>query len=149
MRIAVSDVVGVRQVELAVEPLALRFRLGERQHPVLHRRLSVLRNEPVGGIEGGGSTLRHVGDAHSAQAPKGLVARGGELHAIEGDGAAGDAAARTAETHARNSDGRFAGAGFTDEPEHLSAVELDIDPFDDLLPAFLLEALDAKALHGE
>ena len=44
---------------------------------------------------------------------------------------------------------RLARPRLPDQAEHLPPVQLDVHSLDDLLPAFLLEALDAKALHGE
>ena len=89
--------------------------------------------------------MRDVGDARPAQHAQVLLRRGGELHAVELDGAFGDAASVASEAHRGEPDRGLAGPRLSDETHHLAAAEVEIDAVHDLEPLLVGPALDAKA----
>src|SRR5262249_25696472 len=111
--------------------------------------LDALIDELVRGVERGGGRLRHIGDARAPELAPFLLADLEQVHAVEPHRAGADAAARSRIAHRRQADGRLACAGFTDQPQHLTAPERQVDAFHDRVPALVAPALDAEALHLE
>ncbi len=109
MRIAVADGVRLRQLQALVEIARIGLRLFAGHDAVAHRRLDGLVDQLVGRIEGGGGTLRHIGDARAPQVALLVLAGLAQVDAVEHDGAAGDAAAGPGEAHGGQADGRLAG----------------------------------------
>ena len=51
--------------------------------------------------------------------------------------------------HGGEADGRFAGAGFADQAQHLAALQRQIDALDDLVPDLVALALDLEVADLE
>src|SRR5690606_21549508 len=83
VRVAVADVLGIGQQQLAVQDLGVLPRLGAAAYAVLDGTLGVLVDEPVRGVERRGRALRHVGDALAAQPALLRFAGGHEVDAVE------------------------------------------------------------------
>ncbi len=136
---------GELKAAVEIEGVAVPVR-GSRY--VRHRRLGGLVDEPVGRIEGGGGALRHIGDARAAQAPPGVLAGGGQIHAVEHDRAAANAAAGPGKAHGGQAEGGLAGARFSDQPHDLAAPQGQVDALDDVMPGIVakpsIEVLDLQ-----
>ena len=89
-----------------------------------------------------------MGDIGDAPAPVVALlglAQLGQVDAVEDDRAGGDPAAGPGIAHGGEADGRFAGAGFADQPQHLAAPHREVDALDDLLPDVVGLPLDPEA----
>ncbi len=149
VRVAVADLLGIRQQQPPVEILGVGFRRASALHTVLHRSLRKLVDQPVRRVERGGGALRHVGDPCPAQRAPRLFGCLHQIDAVEDDRAAGDPAAGSGKRHGGQSHGGLAGARFSDEAQHLAAVQRDVDALDDLVPGLVDLALDAQPAHLE
>ena len=145
VRIPETDLLGVGEPEAPVELHRVLLALAPGPDLVLDRRGGVLVDELVGGVERGGRGLRHVGDARTAQHPQILLRRGGELDAVELDGAIRDPAPVAGEAHGGEPDRGLAGPRLPDETHHLAAVQVEVDAMHDLEPLLVGPPLDAKA----
>src|SRR5215470_1942036 len=109
------------------------------------RRLRILVDQPMGGIERRGGGLRHIGQAFAPEVPLLRLAQLRQVLAVEHDGAGRDAAAWTRIAHGREAERRLAGTGLADQAQHLAAIEREVEPLDDLVPLLIALALDAEA----
>ncbi|MNC60608.1 hypothetical protein D3C75_1104980 [compost metagenome] len=67
VRIALANLLGVGQLQHAVQGDRFRFGLGAVDSAVFYRRFDVLVNQAVCGVERGGGTLRDIGDTQATQ----------------------------------------------------------------------------------
>ena len=86
--------------------------------------------------------MRHIGDARSPEpAPLGLACLE-EIAAVEEHDTRANAAAGPRVAHGGKPDRRFAGPQFSDQAEYPAATQVEIDPFDNLVPAVLAAPVD-------
>ena len=142
MRIAKADLMRVRQPQLFIKLHRILLRLDPLFKAVLQGRFGMLVDDLVGRVERGRRRLRHIGDPRAAQcAPLGF-GRGGKLHPVELDRTVRDPRAIARIAHTGRPDRRFPGTGLTDKAHDLAAVQGQVDPLDDIDPAFIGVALD-------
>ena len=144
--IAAADHVGIRQLEPAVEIDGVLLGLVAPFETVGEHGLDRLLDDAVGGVEGGGGALGDIGDARAPELAAAAVIGGEEIDAVEHHRAAADAAAGLGIAHGGKPDGRLAGPRFTDQTQHLAALQRDVDAAHDLVPFVVAEALDAQVL---
>ena len=111
------------------------------------RRLRELVDERVGWVEGGCCGLRDIGDAPAPELSLLDRGKGGEVDAVEDDGAGLDAASGARVAEGGKADGRLAGTGLADQTQHLAAPKGEVDALDDLVPDLFALALDAQAAY--
>ena len=151
MGIALPEGLGRGQVELAEELDGLGLGLLIAHQPVADRAFADLVVDALGGIEGGRRALGDIGDPAAAALAALLGGQTAQIDSVEQDLAAGDGAARPRIAQGRQADGGFAGAGFPDQPQHLAAMEDQVDIVDDQLRRRILVGprLDAQALDAQ
>ena len=149
VRVAEADLVGIRQLDPAIQVLGIGIGLVPGALPVFDDGLGKLVDELVRRVEGRRRALRHVGDARAAQLASPGFGHGRQFHAVKPDAAAVDAASRLGKAHGGDADRGLAGAGLPDQPEDLAPVQGDVHPLDDLVPLLVAEALDHETLHLE
>ena len=69
--------------------------------------------------------MRHIGDLGPAQAAYAAQANVQDVPPVDPDLAAGDLDAATAIGHRGQTDGRFAGAGFPDQPQDFARLQIE------------------------
>ncbi len=124
MRIARSDRLRARQIELLEQANRLCARLRWRQYAMPDRRLTDLLHQCMRWVERGRRALGDVGDLRSAQRAPFIQTDGADVCIAENYVAPDDMAVAPGVSHRGEADGRFAGAGFADEADHLPAAEL-------------------------
>ena len=115
-----ADNLRVRESKAAIQLFSVRLCFGPWLYAVLHRGFGELVDQPVRGVEGCSRALRDISDAGTAQFASLFLGGCVQIDAFEGDCAAGNPAAGPGETHGGDTDGRFAGAGFADQAQHLA-----------------------------
>ena len=145
VRVAEADLRRVGKAQPPVQLHRVLLALLPGLDLVLHRRRGVLVDQLVRGVERRRRGLRHVGDARAAQHAEILLRRGGQLHAVELDGTARDAAAVAGEAHGGEPDGRLPRPRLPDEAHDLAAAQVEVDAVHDLEPLLVGPALDAQA----
>ncbi len=125
VRIARTDGLRARQIELLEQADRFRARLRRRQHAMPDRRLADLLHQGMRRIERGRRALGDVGDLRSAQLAPFVRADAANVRIAEYDGAADDMAVAAGVAHRGEADGRLARARFADETDHLPAPEFE------------------------
>ncbi len=90
---------------------------------MLDGRLDDLVHQPVGRVKGGSGRLGDVADLLAAQLAQAGLAALQYVAAVDHHLAAGDLNAAAAVAHARQADGRLAGARFADQAEHPALLQ--------------------------
>ncbi|MNE21890.1 hypothetical protein D3C87_1658220 [compost metagenome] len=127
MRVTVAEILIIGKLQ----------RLQQFQHPgfgfppvhdaVVKRPLDNLFANLHGRVERRSCTLRHIGDARTARRLTTGAIHRHQRNAIHDDFSTNDSATVSAISHGGKPDGGFTGAGFTDQPFDLTALEIQID----------------------
>ena len=132
MRITVPEGLGLREAEDAEQFDGTFTGFAAAHQAVAYGGLDDLIAELVRRIERSGSRLRDIADPRAAKRPRTGFAKLQDIHAVEQDLAAGDGDAAASVGQRRKPDGRFAGSRFTDQAEHLAALQSEAHALDDL-----------------
>ena len=84
---------------------------------------SALADEPVRRVERRRGALRHVGQARSPQLPLDVLGRIYDLNSIEHHRSRRDSASGPVVADRRQADRGLPGAGFPNQPKHISLVQ--------------------------
>ena len=93
--------------------------------------------------------MRDIGDARGAKRAALFARRRDQFHAVELGRAGGEPAAIADKAHRRQTEGGFAGAGFTDQAKNLAALQVEVDPVDDRLPDIAGETFDLEPANAD
>ena len=122
-----ADAIRLGQGKGAEDVARLGLGRGARHQTAHAHALRHLIHQAQRGIEGGGSALRHVGDAPAAQLRQLDRRHGRHLLAADAHAAAGDAAAAPGIAQQRQRDRGLARARFADQRQNLAAVDGEAD----------------------
>ena len=131
MRIALADVLGIRQRQLLEQLQRPRLGFPTRQDAMDQRAFDDLLHQPPRRIEG---RRRALGDVGHGAATQPAQARGVQLQHLgvaDADRAAGQSAAGAGIAEQRQGDGGLARAGFSDQRQHLALGQVEADVLDD------------------
>ena len=156
LHLTTGELVGVATHELVVVgeadlgqavPGTLQPALRRAETAQLHQ-LDDLLADPDAGVQGGGGVLRDVGDLLAAQLAHLLPGQAEDLPVLEDDGAALELRAGSGVAQHGSADGGLAAARLTDEADHLTGLEHQVDVVDDI-DVLAAAQHDAKTLHGD
>jgi hypothetical protein len=127
MRVAVTEGLGFRQIKRREKLYGLGLCLTPAHQAMADWTFADLRHQRHGRVEGRGGTLCNVSDTHAAQGAPPAGIKLADILPGQPNLATRDAAAGPCIDQRRKADGRFSGARFTDQPQHLTATEIEID----------------------
>ena len=126
MRVARAEVLRIRKVERAKRLYGSLSCLCAAHESVADRAFANLLQQGHRGVERRRRALRDVRDAHTAYAASTAGIQGPQIGPLQNDASASNAAAGPRERERRKADGGFSGPGFTNQPQYLTARELQV-----------------------
>jgi hypothetical protein len=134
VRIFGAEPLGLRERQLTVEPGSPAAGFVRPGELVAKHHLADLGVDRLAGVEGGGGTLRHIGDLAPARGIELMGRQAEEVDPVEDHAAAREPAMRADIAQGRKADGRLAGSRLADQAQHLAARQVQRYRLDDLAP---------------
>lgn len=146
MGVSRAEVLRIRKVERAKRLYGSLSRLRAAHESVADRAFANLLQQGHRGVECRGRALRDVRDAHTACAAATAGIQRPQIGSLQNDASASNATAGTCERERRKADGGFSGPRFTNQPQYLTARELQVHAIhqNSAGPGFHSQSFDAQ-----